>query len=57
MVQKFQVSVITPVDNAAEFVTRAMESALAKPKRGRCGHRGQFAGRLAEGLPGTGGRA
>jgi len=32
--EEFRVSVITPVYNAAEFVTRAVESALAQPETG-----------------------
>ena len=34
MAEEFRVSVITPVYNAAEFVTRAVESALAQPETG-----------------------
>lgn len=34
MSEEFLVSVITPVYNAAEFVTRAVESALAQPETG-----------------------
>ena len=34
MAEEFRVSVVTPVYNAAEFVTRAVESALAQPETG-----------------------